>query len=117
MTEILALLVNKDIYSNLERIISFVFAVLVGSGVRLGYKSQEYNLKTKYVIFVFSCALLVGYWVDIYATYKGWVGARGAMVSAAALVSESLVSYFFTNEKTIFDDIKQFFVDKWSNKQ
>lgn len=99
-----------------ERVVSFVFAVLVGSGVKLGYKAQTQKLKPSYIFFVVACAMLVGYWVDVYATSKGWVSMRGALVSGAALVSESLISYFFSNDSSILNDIKDVFFKRLGGK-
>lgn len=114
---ILSIFNTADFYANFERIISFAFAVMVGSGVKLGYKSQKQKLKWNYIIFVFCCATLVGYWIDVYATSKGWISGRGALVSAGALISESLISYFFTNDKTIWDDIKSIFIKRLGGKE
>lgn len=113
---IFAYMIHADWYVSFERIISFVFAVLVGSGVKLGYKAQTTKLKGNYVFFVIFCAMLVGYWIDVYATSKGWVSARGALVSGGALISESLISYFFTNDSSIWDDIKSIFIKRLGGK-
>ena len=117
MDLIIATISNVDYYVTFERIISFVFAVLIGSGVKLGYKAQSAKLNSGYVFFVISCAMLVGYWIDVYATSKGWIGARGALVSGGALVSESIISYFFTNDSSIIDDIKDILIKKLGGKK
>lgn len=112
LEHIIAYIVKIDWYANIERIISFVFAIFVGIGVRLGYKAQSIKIKGSYVIFVVFCAMLVGYWIDVYVTSKGWIAGRGALVSGGALISESLISYFFTNDGTIWDDIKSIFIKR-----
>lgn len=111
-----AILADSELMQISERLISFVFAVLVGSGVKLGYKAQKSKLSFAYVFFVIACAMLVGYWIDVYATAKGWVEMRGAMVSAGALISESLISYFFANDGTIWDDIRGVFIKRLGGK-
>jgi hypothetical protein len=111
-----AIIADSDLMQLSERLISFVFAVLVGSGVKLGYKAQTTKISFRYVFFVVACAMLVGYWIDVYATSKGWIEMRGAMVSAGALISESLISYFFKNDNSIWDDLKSVFIKRLGGK-
>lgn len=98
------------------RIIGFVFAVLVGSGVRLGFKSRRIKISWSQVITVIASATLIGYWVDIWATSKGFIEMRGAMVSASALIAESLLSYFFKNDEGIWDDLRKVAMNLLSKK-
>lgn len=113
---VLTALVSNVVYPDVERVAGFIFAVALGVGVKLGYKAQSEKLRKSYIFFVIMCGFLVGYWVDIWATSKGYYGARGGFISAAAALSEGLISYLFANNSTIWDDVKSIFIKRLGGK-
>ena len=97
------------------RVVSFLFAVALGVGGKLAFRAKTHNIKKREIITSIFMALLIGYWVDQIATEYGFIRLRGVCVSASALVSESIVQYWFSNDNSIIKDIMNVILRKNGN--
>ncbi|MEP7197277.1 MAG: hypothetical protein ABI851_12215 [Saprospiraceae bacterium] len=97
---------NQDEYfTYISRVSSFVFSVAIGVGCKVAFRASKEIVKNKEVLTSIGMALFVGYIIDQIATQYGAIALRGVFVSVSALISESIVKYWFDNDSNILKRI------------
>lgn len=96
---------TEEIIFTIKKFFAWFLPSSFGVATKLAYESRLKNLSKKYIFTALIMSCFVGYLCDIGCTYYGLITFRGPIVALGALVSESLISFFFQNDKSIIKGI------------
>ena len=101
----------KDYYLEIKYGINWIISVIFGAGVSYVFKNRDKPFDWYKAITTVLGACLLGYIADITCTNLHYDNWRGVIVSLSALISSSVIEWFFNNEKNVISDLWNVFKD------
>mgnify|MGYP003543935156 FL=1 len=95
----------KEYYLEIKYTINWIMSVTFGAGVSYMFKNRDNPFDWSKALTTVLGACLLGYVADITCTNLHYDSWRGVIVSLSALISSSIIEWFFNNDSTILNDL------------
>lgn len=92
---------HTELVIQLKKFLAWFLPSTLGVATKLAFDSRVKKLSVAHITTSIIMSCFIGYICDVACTHYGIIDFRGAIVALGALAAESLIGFFFRNDKKI----------------
>ena len=94
----------SDLLIQVKKFLTWFLPSTLGVATKLAFDSRLKKLSLSHIFTSVIMSCFVGYVCDVGCTHYGIIDFRGVLVAIGALVAESLIGFFFRNDRKIINN-------------